>query len=201
MAKKTKDPVGSPGKIVDLVERSDIDRDDKIDPDSLGEDWGDGFFVQTEPVLIKRDAHGNIARTIPLSEVAARREMMLEAQRASGQAVEVDPIGPPNRLSREDKQKLVFIIAKHLWDWYKDQGRLPNELNPLYDGIPTCHEHPEGCPLTRCEKKGRNITRKYASESEVLDWLVRVVGARATLNINKSNQMGYRPTLTLKREI
>lgn len=191
----------SPGTMVDLVERSDIDRDDKISTDMLGEDWGDGFFVEQEPVLIQRNAAGHIIRSIPLSEVAAHRAMLEEADRLAGPPKEVEPISSPNKLSREDKDKLVFIIAKHLWDWYKAQGRLPNELNPLYDGIPTCHEHLAGCPLTPCGKKGRKIGRLYASEGEVLEWLVRVVGSRAKLNIERSGQQGYRPMLTIRREV
>lgn len=52
-----------------ITERSDIDRDQNVKAKDLGEDWGDGFFVQEEPVLVTRNPDGSIKRTTPLSEV------------------------------------------------------------------------------------------------------------------------------------
>lgn len=52
-----------------ITERSDFDPHERVRAKDLGEDWGDGFFVQEEPVLVQRNKDGSIARTTPLSEV------------------------------------------------------------------------------------------------------------------------------------
>ena len=194
--------MGEPVRISEIAERSDIDRDDVVSADDLGSDWGDGFFVNQEPVLIKRDWRGEIARVIPLSELEAIREMERNAEMAEAAAKVVDPIPTPSKrkLTTTEREKLVFIMAKRLFDWYAgNQGDI-TMLNPLRDGIPKCPDHPRGCPLTRCELRGRPISKYYASPGEVLEWLVAIVSARARITDKRNNWAGYTPNITISRE-
>lgn len=197
----------TPVIVGEITERSDIDRDSPVDADDLGSDWGDGFFVNQEPVLIKRDSAGNIVRAIPLSEIEATREMRRNAEMAMESAKVVDPIRSPSKtpLTTSEREKLVFIIAKRLFDWYTEEAQMSDiaSLNPIRDGIPSCPDHPKGCPLTRCERRGRKITKLFASPTEVLDWLVQVVAVRARV-VNKNK--GWRGisqdlSLHLTREV
>lgn len=193
-----------PLRVSELTDRSDIDRDAVVDPDALGSDWGDGFFVQQEPVLIKRDSAGNIVRTIPLTELEAMQELRRNAEIAEQTAKLVDPVATPKNTIKttSDRDKIVYLIAKRLWDWYGEDAQMIDKsfLNPIRDGIPVCPVHLEGCPLTRCEKT-RRVTKKYATPAEVLDWLVRVVAARAKVVNKHKGWQGYMPSVTISREV
>lgn len=195
--------MSAPLKISELEERSDIDSDFAISADDLGNDWGDGFFVQEEPVLIKRDSRGNIVRTIPLSEVEYLREMRINAEKIAeaGLVKEVEPVkSPGTRLNTEQRNQLVFIIAKRLCDWYMENMDDITGLNPVRDGIPTCAVHKDGCPLSGCEKI-RSVRRKYASPYEVLQWLTRVVGDRAKIVNKRQDWRGYTPDISISRAV
>lgn len=177
----------------DIVERSDFDRDQTVDLDNLGEDWGDGFHVDVEPVLVERGADGEIVRTTPLSEVEEQREKeFYEAEAAP--PIEVAPVHSPTPMTPVQREKVVRIMAVRLFKEYA--GRAPEDprYNPLYHGIP---DVPPGSPQSLQPIPG---TKMYpATNSQVMEWLkTNVIGARAKFTDQRIGE-GYRPTLSFER--
>ena len=176
----------------DIVERSDFDRDQKVRAGEVGEDWGDGFFVNEEPVMVLRGPDGGIVKTVPLSE----------AQEAMQEAAEVDPVVAdtvitPTPISRADRDKLVEILAIRLFKWYAAQPRRPDKYNPVYDGIP---DAPPGSPLNLQPPPGMNLFP--ATPGQVLEWLkMTVIAPRVRIQNNKRGLDGYRPSLSIVRDV
>lgn len=168
-----------------IEERSDFDRDLSVRAKDLGEDWGDGFFVDAEPVIVDRGPDGSIVRTTPLSErVSQLEEAPPEVQR---------PVVATKPLSREDRDKLVFILAKRLFDHYKSLPPMIDKFNPIYDGIP---DLPVGAARTLTPRPG---TQLYdATPQQVFDWLKRFVAKRVEITNKRQGWEGYRPTLSFK---
>lgn len=122
-------------KIATIEERSDVDPHENLDKGKLGEDWGDGFFVSDELVLVERDNRGVIRRTTPLSEVPflEQRDEPLTKE----DIVEGKPQAKPAELSRAEKAKLVDILAYRLVKEYKSRlATGGGQWNPYRDGIP-----------------------------------------------------------------
>jgi hypothetical protein len=163
----------------EIVDRSDVDKHSNIDKDDLGEDWGDGFYVQEEFVLVERGPEGEIVRTTPLSEVTTLDP--------GAPPEEAAPARPIRSVPVSEREKLVDILATRLFKWYESLGPSPKELNPIYDGIPTCHEHPTGCWLD-CKRKG---PKYLASRGEVYEWMKRVIAARVQLINKKQGAVGW----------
>ena len=179
----------------DIVERSDFDRDQRVNPDDLGEDWGEGFHVETEPVIVDRGPDGEIVRTRPLSEVEFEAEQEWEAQQAAP-PIEVDPVIAPSPMNHKDREKLVRILAVRLFKEYA--GRSPEDprYNPIYDGLP---QVPPGSPQTLQPIPG---TKMYpATHGQVLEWLkTDVIGARAKIQNHRIGQ-AYKPVLSFDRSV
>lgn len=173
----------------DIAERSDFDRDQVVKTKELGEDWGDGFFVEEEPVVVYRDAQGGIVKTVPLSEHAEQQAEMAEPIIAE-QKIQPTPI------SRQDRDKLVAILAARLFKWYATQPRHPTKYNPVHDGIP---DLPPGSPDNLQPLPG---TKLYpATPGQVIDWLkTTVIGPRVQVQNHKRGLDGYQPQLTISRK-
>lgn len=177
----------------DIEERSDVDKHAKVTDSDLGdEDWGDGFVVDAEPVVVLRGKDGGIVRTVPLSE---HMERMSEVQEAQPEPLTAEPVVTPTPLSRKDRDKLVAILAGRLFKWYAEQPRRPDKYNPVYDGIPKL---PTGSDRNLQPLPGTDLYP--ATPYQVLEWLkVDVIGPRVQIQNKKRGFDGYRPSLTIKR--
>jgi hypothetical protein len=172
-----------------ITERSDFDRDLSVRSGDLGEDWGDGFFVDAEPVIVQRDVEGEIVRTTPLSEHLSNQERLLEQQVEEAR----EPVITPQPLNREQRDKLVFVLAKRLFDFYREMGPNPMRYNPVYDGIPT---RPRGVGQSIVPRPG---TQLYdATPLQVFDWLKEWVRERVEITNKRQGWEGYRPTIKFK---
>jgi hypothetical protein len=126
----------APKRQFELQERSDVDPHQKLNPEVLGEDLGDGFFLDMRPVLVERGPLGNIIKTTPLSEID--RDMFL-AGSTDPKIVEarMEAAKPtPAPKSTQSKEMMVELLSGMLMRWYasKQPGQVP--YNPLYEGIP-----------------------------------------------------------------
>lgn len=192
MANQDPDVFLDTSRVYEITERSDFDRDQKVKADDLGEDWGDGFFVEAEPVLVDRDAKGAIIRTTPLSQVPALAHLVTgdEAPPIEGR-LKIEP----KPLSRADRNKLVEVLALKLFNWYKRQPPNPSKYNPVHDGIP---DVPPGSPEGLQPLPGSNLYP--ATPGQVIEWLkTTVIGPRVQVINKKQGWEGYRPSLQIKR--
>ncbi len=143
------------------------------------EDLGGGFLLQEAPVLVQRGPDGSIARVVPLNEIPG-------VEYTPGGGLQVDP-GPevqktivsPKVLPRDQRNKLVEILALRL---FKDYRQRPHtgRYNPFYDGIPDLSagspEHLQPLPGT---------TLYPATDGQIFEWLKRFIAARVSV-VNKN---------------
>ena len=101
-------------KIYEIEERSDFDRDQRVRAKDLGDDWGDGFFVKEEPVIVERNRDGSIARLRPFSEIDGILDLGDDAEPVDGGTI--NTLRP---IPLSEREKLVDILTKRLFDWYK----------------------------------------------------------------------------------
>lgn len=156
-----------------------------------GEDWGDGFRVREEPVVISRDAAGEISKIERLTE--SKMDQILTAA-AAKPAVEAPPVSVSRPLSLKQREALIGILADRFFRWYESKLDDPTLLNPLRDGIPVCPRHRKGC-VHDC----KDAQRKYVSQGEAYLWLKAFVADKAEIINKRNNWGGYSPTLTLTR--
>lgn len=175
-------------QVGELQERSDVDPHGKFDPDELGmDDWGDGFHVQAEPVLIERGPGGQIVRTTPLSEAHAQGKLLRLHEQAAENAVEA-PQRQRTPGTRKSQEKMIDLLAGLMMTYYSRYG--PNQLpyNPLYDGIPL-HES-KANPLVLQPGK-TSATLVHVPAHEVHDWLKQVFAKRADLVNARTGRKGW----------
>ena len=169
-----------------LQERSDVDAHSEFNPEDLGlEDWGEGFHVQAEPVLIERHTDGRIARTTPLSEAHRQGKFLKLADEAAADAVEVPGRAPSPIFNQE---KVVDILAAYMMAHFARFG--PNQLpyNPLYDGIPLSESVASNLIL---EPGKSQAVLTHVPAHEVHEWLRKVIGKRAQLRNAKTGRQGW----------
>lgn len=145
------------------------------------EDWGDGFHVEPEPVVVTRNPDGSIARTTPLSEIPGvhleGRSLRADAEEELMEVEAKEAVVP---MSRSDRHKLVAILAGRLVRYWKDRGPGDPRYNPFRDGLP---DLPSGSPEHLQPLPG---TKLYpATDGQIYDWAVKFCGDRATL-INRN---------------
>lgn len=175
-------------KPLELKERSDVDPHEAFDPDALGmEDWGEGFHVQAEPVLIERHPDGRIARTTPLSDGYAREKLLRMHEEAQSTAVEA-PQRERQRGTQFTQRKMIEMLAGLLMTYYSKfaPGQIP--YNPLYDGIPLA-ESKVGSMILQPNQTGAQLT--HVSAGEVHEWLKQVLAARAELVNTRTGRKGW----------
>jgi hypothetical protein len=175
-------------QVAELKERSDFDPHQSIKRDKLGEDWGDGFFVNPEPVVIERDARGQIQYTIPLSEYFQMRQ-----SQPSLPAVRAPLHISPTRKTIPQIDQIAGRMAADLLKWYMARPPSPSMFNPVYDGIPTCNKHPEGCAFGCPPEYQTGIIQ--ATTAELYLFLKRIIGQRVEIRKAKSGISGWRPDL------
>lgn len=175
-------------RIYNITERSDIDHHQnpktiQRELEAAGEDWGDGFVVQDEMVVVTRSkTDGRILRTTPMSEALFMKRDTDDYEPIEGRAH--NAVQP---LSIEDQYKLVEILALRLFNWYKDQPPNPRQYNPVYDGIP---ELPAGSSLGLQPPPGTNLFP--ATAGQVVEWLkTNVIGPRAKIIDKSKGRSGY----------
>jgi hypothetical protein len=173
-----------------IRERTDFDHHGNIDKDKLGEDWGDGFFFNPEPVRIFRNAEGEIVKTAPLS--SGEFEEIEGQDREIKKAVRAATVISPSPMSTSTREKLHIILTKRMFDHYDQLPASFSGLNPLRDGIPTCRDHPLGCWLVCKEQTGKY----HASRQEVFDWMKMVVATRVDIMDKKSNRRGWKSDIS-----
>lgn len=163
-----------------IDERSDFDPHRPVKADDLGEDWGDGFFVEAEPVLVERDARGEIVRTTPLSEIPG-----VQMHGVATARTDTEDTSKPVSLSRDERRKLVDSLALRLFNYYKRQPK-GQGFNPFHDGIP---EIADADPLNLSPGKSEAVVMKQlATDTEIFLWLRKFVGARAeVIDKNRGN--------------
>ncbi len=144
------------------------------------DDWGDGFFVEPEPVLVFRAPDGGIERTVPLSEIPGvhygERELSQEELEKKEEAA-----GPSRvPLPTAQREKLVSILTNRLFRYYADRGPGDPRYNPFRDGIP---ELPAGSPQHLQPLPGTDLFP--ATNGQIHDYLRRFVAARVQV-VNKN---------------
>jgi hypothetical protein len=139
------------------------------------EDWGDGFFVDPEPVLVFRAPDGSIARTVPLSEIPGVNftggRMVTDEEILSTK--EVPEVATPVPLPTADREKLVGIMAGRLYRYYRERGPKDPRYNPFRDGIP---DLPAGSPEHLQPLPGTPLYP--ATDGQIHDWVRRFVADR-----------------------
>lgn len=145
--------------------------------DETHEDWGDGFYVQPEPVHVVRAPDGSIVRTTPLSEIpgVTYRGGRLENEEAPD-IMDVDAVPTPAVLSREDRRKLVSVLALRLYNYWRERGPQDPRFNPFRDGIP---ELPSGSPEHLQPLPGTELYP--ATDSQIMDYAKKFIGERVTV--------------------
>lgn len=147
------------------------------------EDWGDGFFVQPEPVIVFRDNAGVIMKTVPLSEVPGVH-VERGGLKPDKPPVEVAPVPTPVPLSTANREKLVTILANRLFKYYWNREPKDLRYNPFRDGIP---ELPAGAPEHFQPLPG---TQLYpCTKAQVYAYCRSVVADRVTV-INRNKMSG-----------
>lgn len=144
------------------------------------DDWGDGFFVEPEPVLVFRGHDGGIERTVPMSEIPGVRYGKPELTQQELEAKE-EAKGPSRvPLPTAQREKLVSILTGRLFRYYRDRGPKDPRYNPFRDGIP---ELPAGSPQHLQPLPGTDLFP--ATDGQIHDYLRRFVAARVTV-VNKN---------------
>jgi hypothetical protein len=170
-----------------LKERSDVDphKSGQFDPEELGmEDWGDGFFVNPEPVVIERGPDQEIVRTTPISE--ASPEQLFPGHFKEGELIKALPNQPIKKLSRP-KEQVVEMLAGLLMHYYSKQPPGLLAFNPLYDGIPADVALGDNYIL---QPNLRGDQLVHVSAHEVHQWLKQLIARRA--KITTQGASGYR---------
>jgi len=167
------------------------------------EDWGDGFYVEPEPVLVTRGPDGSIIRTIPLSEIPGVHftaqgfkpddpsQQQLEVANENKVKV-VEARETPVPLNRSERTKLVEILAHRLWRYWRDRGPKDPRYNPFRDGIP---ELPAGSPAHLQPLPGTDLYP--ATDDQIMQFARKFVGERAEV-INKNRFGGGIEDLALR---
>lgn len=140
--------------------------------ESKGEYMGEGFIQQDVPVLVQRGPDGGIVRTTPLSEIpgVSYTPGGIEWDK---KPEEKEAAPTPATLSRDERNKLVDILALRLFKYYRQMPPTQQKYNPFYDGLP---DLPSGSPEHLQPLPG---TKLYpATDAQVYEWLKRFVGAR-----------------------
>lgn len=155
------------------------------------EDWGDGFFVNPEPVHIQRGPDGSILKITPFSEIPGVEYTHKEEDE---KAMQVESKEVPVPLNRKDRTKLVAILAGRMCMRWKTRGPGDPRYNPYRDGIP---DVPAGSPENL---QPLPATKLYpATDGQILEWTKRFIGERATV-INKKRFGGGIQDLVLRIE-
>ena len=182
-------------RIYNINERSDIDHHQnpkaiQRDLEAEGEDWGDGFVVQDEMVVVTRSkADGRILRTTPMSEA-----LFMKRDPDEYEPIEGRPHKAMHPLNLEDQYKLVEILALRLFKWYQAQPPNPLMYNPVYDGIP---ELPFGSSRHLQPPAGTDLYP--ATPGQVVEWLkTSVIGPRAKIIDKGKGRTGYAQDYALR---
>ena len=176
----------------EIEDRTDVDdhlpeRQLREEVAAGAEDWGDGFFVDPEPVLVQRGPDGAIVRTTPLHELPGLDlnpddEEPYEPEHAKHRTHSVLPTS--------EREKLAFVLANRLYKWYQQQPPRVDQYNPIYDGIP---EMPANSDRALQPLPGTNLY--LASPEQVFQWLYKVVGARVEIVNKKRGLKGHKTDL------
>ncbi len=186
MATNDKAKKSVPKKEFVLKERSDVDPHEGFDPDKLGmEDWGDGFYVNKEPVIVERNQDGSLRRTTPISE--ATPDMLTRKVWKDGEIVEAEPVQSP--APRRPQETVVKMLAALLMRYYSEMPPGALSYNPLYDGIPADSFLGDDKIL---EPNKTNANLVHVSAEEVHSWLRQLIGKRAEIRNAKTGQHGWK---------
>lgn len=174
-----------PQRSFDLEERSDVDPHEKFDPEKLGlEDWGDGFHVEVEPVVIERNELGAIKRTTPISEATPHQLMPARFDEHNNLREEAKPKPTPRRM----QEKVVDMMAGLLMRYYSDLPPGAIHYNPLYDGIPADEYLADDRVL---EPNKLNAKLVHVPAHEVHIWLKKLLAKRAQIINTRTGQRGW----------
>lgn len=156
------------------------------------EDWGDGFYVSNEPVLVQRAPDGSIIRTTPLSEIpgvhwqggkmVADEEPLVAKEKPT-----------PVTLGREERRKLVTILAGRLVRYWRDRGPNDPRYNPFRDGIP---ELPAGSPEHLQPLPGTPLYP--ATDGQIYEYAKKFIGERVQVIDKKRFGSGHIQDLALR---
>ena len=140
------------------------------------EDWGDGFHVDPVPVLVQRAPDGSIVRTTPLNEIPGVHLERGKLVKEDEGPIEVDAKPTPVPLSTSDREKLVGILTRRLYNYYRERGPGDPRYNPFRDGIP---ELPAGSPEHLQPLPGTPLYP--ATDGQIKDYLRRFIVERVTV--------------------
>ena len=142
--------------------------------ESKNEDWGDGFYVSPEPVLVTRNQDGSIARTTPLSEIPG---VHFEGGKLRpDEPMEVEERPTPVPLGRDARHKLTEILALRLFNYWRERGPQDPRYNPFRDGIP---ELPAGSPEHLQPLPGTPLYP--ATDGQIMAYARKFVGERTSV--------------------
>lgn len=141
--------------------------------EATGEDLGEGFVMQEQPVLVQRGPDGSIVRTTPLNELPG-------VEYFTGAPEDQAPVETPAVLGRADRNKLVDVLSLRLFKYYRQMPPEQQKYNPFYDGLP---ELPAGSPEHLQPLPGTPLYP--ATDGQVYEWLRRFVADRVQV-VNKN---------------
>jgi len=145
-------------------------------------DLGDGFLMQEEPVIVDRDVHtGRITRLTPINELPGveyhrGKINFADTEEKVKEAEAKEELYP---LPRDQRDKIVGILAARLLKHYQKLPDSYQGYNPLRDGVP---ELPAGSPEFLEPLPGTPLYP--ATPAQVFEYLKREAGKRAHF-INK----------------
>ncbi len=162
----------------------------EIDKNPDSEDWGDGFMAFPEPAHILRGPDGAINSVVPLSEIPG---VELTREQEEAVAVVADAKPTPVPLNRQDRHKLISILATRMFKYYQQLPKDYPGFHPFRDGIP---DLPDGAPKNLAPSANDLYP---ATDAQIYEWLYKFVGARATV-MNKRRFGGGIQDLALRIE-
>ncbi len=165
-----------------------VQRDIEALPGS--EDWGEGFMAWPEPAHILRGPDGAIVSVVPLSEIPGV-ELTPAVEEFAAVVADTKPVLHP--MNRDERHKLISILAGRLWKYYFQLPRDYPGYHPFRDGLP---DLPKGAP----KNLSPDLDSLYpATDAQIYQWIYEFVGTRATV-INKRKHGGGVQDLALRIE-
>lgn len=149
------------------------------------EDWGDGFTVFPEPAHIIRGPDGGIVSVVPLSEIPGVDFTARAGTVPDAPPVEADPKPNLVPLPRNQREKLVEILATRLFKYYQQLPRDYPNYHPFRDGLP---DLPAGSP----KNLAPDMDKLYpATDGQIYEWMKGFVAARVKIVNKKRGLDGY----------
>lgn len=166
------------------------------------DDWGDGFYVDPERVLVIRNPDGGIKSLTPLNSLPGvhwQSGKLVKDDETQADIehkiknVEGKPV--PHPMTRTERERFTMILATRLYNYWKSRGPNDNKFNPFRDGLP---ELPAGSPEHLRPLPG---TVTYpATDGQIMAYARKFVGDRASVIDRRRFGVGKLQDLAIRIE-